>query len=166
MKKPITSALTAAVALAAAGAAQAQDVFLRCVADRDPEGPGIIYAFSESRQLIWEYSRNSGQLMSMCGDLYVERRNREMRDSGNRSWRTTNASCRIGSDYIESIGTNVSTPSNTRYSSPYTDRFAAVHIVRGTGRFAWSINPENTSRYGRDGQCTRIADPRSSAPLF
>lgn len=163
MKKPITTALTAAVALAAAGAAQAQEVFLRCVPDRDPDRLTRVYAFSESRQLIWEYNLNSGQLMSMCDNAYIERRNR---DSDNPYWRKTNVICRIGNNYIESIVTEVSTPSNTNYSSPFTSRAAAVHIVRATGRFAWSINPENTSQYGTNGQCARIADPRSSSPLF
>jgi hypothetical protein len=163
MKKSITTALTAAVALAAAGAAQAQEVFLRCVHDREPDGPGAIYAFSESRQLIWEYNRNSGQLMSLCDNSYVDRRNR---DSDNENWRYTNASCRVGSNYIEVMETQVSTPRNTSYSSPHTSRFFGLHIVRGTGRYAHSIGLEATNLYGRDGQCTRIADPRSSAPAF
>ena len=166
MKKPITTALTAAVALAATGAAQAQEVFLRCVPDTDPDSRTKIYAFSDSRQLIWEYNPNSGQLMSMCGDPYVENLNRAMRNSGNNSWTVTNVICRVGGNYIESIRTDVSTPSNFNYSSPYTSRTTAIHIVRGTGRFAWLIIPEDTSQYGQDGQCARIADPRSSAPAF
>lgn len=165
MKKPVTTALTAAVALAATGAAQAQEVFLRCVYDKDPERevPDKIYAFSDSRQLIWEYNPNSGQLMSMCGDAFLER---WARIQNNISWRYTTAICRVRSNYIEDIVTQVSTPSNTNYSSAYTNHFSAVHIVRGTGRFAWLIDPEDASSYGEDGQCTRIADPRSSAPAF